>query len=78
MVFYFFWVVWSFLFYLFLVEKIQSLYWSLLCYYSFFFFILISSGDKLYVGTTDGHVLLYVIEKQKNPDGKTSFVSNIS
>lgn len=31
----------------------------------------------MYVGTPDGHVLLYVIEKQKTPDGKTAFVSLI-
>ena len=29
----------------------------------------------MYVGTPDGHVLLYVIEKQKSSDGKTTFVS---
>eukprot|EP00026_Physarum_polycephalum_P001849 Phypoly_transcript_01852.p1 GENE.Phypoly_transcript_01852~~Phypoly_transcript_01852.p1 ORF type:complete len:921 (+),score=179.80 Phypoly_transcript_01852:230-2992(+) len=36
-----------------------------------------SWGDKMYVGTPDGHVLLYVIEKQKSSDGKTTFKSRM-
>ena len=32
----------------------------------------------MYVGTPDGHVLLYVIEKLKAPDVKTTFVSYLA
>jgi hypothetical protein len=66
------------------VESLDS--WGMSCadtpifhldsfYLELFPFYLKLIGDKMYVGTPDGHVLLYVIEKQKSSDGKTTFVS---
>lgn len=62
------------------VESLDS--WGTISFSYFITFFLylqlmiFYADNKMYIGTSDGHVLLYVMQKQITTDGKTIFVSS--